>query len=157
MAVTRQFFGVWPNVNGRGDTHLIVEQVSHHPPIVSRPRHYPARTTRSRRLISDPGDLADAMDDDARPPTTWRTSRPVLRSRDTRDRRPALAADLSSVSPGLVLITQRQTLIALGSGSILRITVKQNGHAVLTVTLPGGKQENYLITLRECRAKRWRN
>lgn len=31
-------------------------------------------------------------------------------------------------------------------------TVKQNGHAVLTITLPGGKQENYLITLRESRA-----
>ena len=27
--------------------------------------------------------------------------------------------------------------------------VKQNGHAVLTITLPGGKQENFLITLRE--------
>ncbi|RXK39841.1 oxysterol binding protein [Tremella mesenterica] len=31
-----EFFGVWPDVAGRGETKLIVEQVSHHPPIVSR-------------------------------------------------------------------------------------------------------------------------
>jgi hypothetical protein len=30
-------------------------------------------------------------------------------------------------------------------------TVKQNGHATLTITLPNGKKENYLITLRESR------
>lgn len=29
------FYGVWPDENGRGETKLIVEQVSHHPPIVS--------------------------------------------------------------------------------------------------------------------------
>ncbi len=28
------FFGVWPDLNGRGETTLTVEQVSHHPPIV---------------------------------------------------------------------------------------------------------------------------
>ncbi|OCF33954.1 oxysterol binding protein [Kwoniella heveanensis BCC8398] len=27
------FYGVWPDINGRGETRLIVEQVSHHPPI----------------------------------------------------------------------------------------------------------------------------
>jgi hypothetical protein len=30
----REFFGVWPDV-GFGETTLSVEQVSHHPPIVS--------------------------------------------------------------------------------------------------------------------------
>ncbi|WWD21854.1 hypothetical protein CI109_106342 [Kwoniella shandongensis] len=29
------FYGVWPDVNGRGETRLIVEQVSHHPPITA--------------------------------------------------------------------------------------------------------------------------
>ncbi|WWC87414.1 uncharacterized protein L201_002303 [Kwoniella dendrophila CBS 6074] len=29
------FYGVWPDANGRGETRLIVEQVSHHPPIGS--------------------------------------------------------------------------------------------------------------------------
>lgn len=29
------FYGTWPDTNGRGETDLIVEQVSHHPPIVS--------------------------------------------------------------------------------------------------------------------------
>ena len=29
------FYGTWPDVNGRGETVLVVEQVSHHPPIVS--------------------------------------------------------------------------------------------------------------------------
>ena len=29
------FYGVWPDTNGRGETTLTVEQVSHHPPIVS--------------------------------------------------------------------------------------------------------------------------
>jgi hypothetical protein len=29
------FFGNWPDVDGRGETTLTVEQVSHHPPVVS--------------------------------------------------------------------------------------------------------------------------
>jgi hypothetical protein len=29
------FFGQWPNRNGRGETLLAVEQVSHHPPITA--------------------------------------------------------------------------------------------------------------------------
>ncbi|WRT65257.1 uncharacterized protein IL334_002200 [Kwoniella shivajii] len=29
------FYGVWPDVDGRGETRLIVEQVSHHPPITA--------------------------------------------------------------------------------------------------------------------------
>lgn len=29
------FYGVWPDQDGRGETKLVVEQVSHHPPIVS--------------------------------------------------------------------------------------------------------------------------
>ncbi|KAG8935848.1 Oxysterol binding protein [Tulasnella sp. 419] len=30
-----QFFGHWPDYNGRGQTELVVEQVSHHPPITA--------------------------------------------------------------------------------------------------------------------------
>ncbi|WVQ83762.1 hypothetical protein IAT38_005906 [Cryptococcus sp. DSM 104549] len=29
------FYGIWPDQNGRGETRLIVEQVSHHPPITA--------------------------------------------------------------------------------------------------------------------------
>ncbi|WVR04237.1 hypothetical protein IAU60_001237 [Kwoniella sp. DSM 27419] len=29
------FYGVWPDKNGRGETRLIVEQVSHHPPVTA--------------------------------------------------------------------------------------------------------------------------
>lgn len=29
------FYGVWPDIAGRGETNLIVEQVSHHPPITA--------------------------------------------------------------------------------------------------------------------------
>ena len=31
----RLFYGYWPDVNGRGRTNLVVEQVSHHPPITA--------------------------------------------------------------------------------------------------------------------------
>jgi oxysterol-binding protein-related protein 9/10/11 len=31
----RLFYGQWPDVNGRGRTDLLVEQVSHHPPITA--------------------------------------------------------------------------------------------------------------------------
>lgn len=29
------FYGVWPDAGGRGQTNLVVEQVSHHPPITA--------------------------------------------------------------------------------------------------------------------------
>ena len=31
----RLFYGDWPDKNGRGETNLTVEQVSHHPPITA--------------------------------------------------------------------------------------------------------------------------
>jgi hypothetical protein len=31
----RLFYGQWPDADGRGDTNLLVEQVSHHPPITA--------------------------------------------------------------------------------------------------------------------------
>ena len=31
----RLFYGTWPDRNGRGQTNLVVEQVSHHPPITA--------------------------------------------------------------------------------------------------------------------------
>jgi hypothetical protein len=31
----RVFYGTWPDKNGRGLTELLVEQVSHHPPITA--------------------------------------------------------------------------------------------------------------------------
>ena len=31
----RLFYGHWPDVDGRGQTNLVVEQVSHHPPITA--------------------------------------------------------------------------------------------------------------------------
>ena len=31
----RLFYGQWPDVDGRGQTNLVVEQVSHHPPITA--------------------------------------------------------------------------------------------------------------------------
>lgn len=35
MAAPRVFFGTWPDKNGRGETRLTVEQVSHHPPVTA--------------------------------------------------------------------------------------------------------------------------
>lgn len=35
MASERLFYGYWPDVAGRGRTDLVVEQVSHHPPITA--------------------------------------------------------------------------------------------------------------------------
>lgn len=31
----RTFYGIWPDKNNRGVTELLVEQVSHHPPITA--------------------------------------------------------------------------------------------------------------------------
>ena len=35
MRACRLFYGYWPDINGRGRTNLVVEQVSHHPPITA--------------------------------------------------------------------------------------------------------------------------
>lgn len=35
LGLVRLFYGHWPDKNGRGLTTLIVEQVSHHPPITA--------------------------------------------------------------------------------------------------------------------------
>jgi oxysterol-binding protein-related protein 9/10/11 len=35
IVANRLFYGKWPDKDGRGETHLLVEQVSHHPPITA--------------------------------------------------------------------------------------------------------------------------
>ncbi|KAF7791578.1 hypothetical protein EIP86_002594 [Pleurotus ostreatoroseus] len=82
------FYGYWPDVNGRGRTELVVEQVSHHPPIT--------------------------------------------------------AYHIENKAKGLVLNGHSAQKTSFSGGSII---VKQIGHAVLTVGVPGGQQEEYLITL----------
>jgi len=82
------FYGYWPDKDGRGETRLVVEQVSHHPPIT--------------------------------------------------------AYVISNQKKGLRLQGHSAQKTSFSSGSII---VKQIGHAMLTVDLPGGKKEEYLITL----------
>ncbi|TBU39300.1 Oxysterol-binding protein [Dichomitus squalens] len=82
------FYGFWPDVDGRGQTNLVVEQVSHHPPITA---YY-----------------------------------------------------LSNPSKGLVLQGHSAQKTSFSGGSII---VKQIGHAILTVDLPDGGKEEFLITL----------
>ncbi|KAH9856354.1 Oxysterol-binding protein [Lenzites betulinus] len=82
------FYGYWPDVNGRGQTNLVVEQVSHHPPITA---YY-----------------------------------------------------ITNQTKGLSLQGHSAQKTSFSSGSIV---VKQIGHAVLTVDLPGGGKEEFLITL----------
>lgn len=82
------FYGHWPDKNGRGLTSLVVEQVSHHPPITA---YYIANPSRKITLQGH-------------------------------------SAQKTSFSGG-------------------NIIVKQVGHATLTVTLPDGQKEDYLITL----------
>jgi len=82
------FYGHWPDKNGRGWTTLVVEQVSHHPPITA---YY---ITNPSRKIALQGH----------------------------------SAQKTSFSGG-------------------NIIVKQLGHATLTITLPDGQKEDYLITL----------
>ena len=84
----RLFYGHWPDVDGRGQTNLVVEQVSHHPPITAY-------------FICNP-------------------------------------------SKGLALQGHSAQKTSFSGGSII---VKQIGHAVLTVDLPGGAKEEFLITL----------
>ncbi|KAJ7737917.1 hypothetical protein DFH07DRAFT_966329 [Mycena maculata] len=87
-ALGELFYGTWPDVNGRGKTNLLVEQVSHHPPIT--------------------------------------------------------AYVIENVSKGLKLVGHNAQKTSFSGGSII---VKQIGHAVLTVKLPSGSEEQYLLTL----------
>ncbi|EDR09428.1 uncharacterized protein LACBIDRAFT_319010 [Laccaria bicolor S238N-H82] len=82
------FYGNWPDKNDRGLTELLVEQVSHHPPIT--------------------------------------------------------AYIIENKSKGLRLVGHNAQKTSFSAGSII---VKQIGHAVLTVSLPSGTKEEYLITL----------
>jgi hypothetical protein len=82
------FYGKWPDINGRGETELLVEQVSHHPPIT--------------------------------------------------------AYAIENKSKGIKLVGHNAQKTSFSAGSII---VKQIGHATLTVKLPSGDIEEYLITL----------
>ncbi|KAL7411620.1 Oxysterol-binding protein [Mrakia frigida] len=82
------FFGTWPNLNDRGETILVVEQVSHHPPITS---YFIENKTKGVALQGASGQKT--------------------------------------------------------SFSFPSIIVKQNGHAILTITLADGSKEEFLITL----------
>jgi len=82
------FYGFWPDQNGRGQTDLIVEQVSHHPPIT--------------------------------------------------------AYFIENKAKKLALEGHSAQKTSFASGSII---VKQLGHAILTVGLPDGGEEKFLITL----------
>jgi hypothetical protein len=82
------FYGHWLDKNGRGLTTLVVEQVSHHPPITA---YYISNESRKISLQGH-------------------------------------SAQKTSFSGG-------------------NIIVKQVGHATLTITLPDGQKETYLITL----------
>ncbi|KAK2460375.1 hypothetical protein APHAL10511_007540 [Amanita phalloides] len=86
------FYGHWPDKNGRGRTDLLVEQVSHHPPIT--------------------------------------------------------AYVIENKSKGLRLTGHNAQKTSFSSGSLY---VKQIGHAILTVKMPNGQQEEYLITLPKLR------
>ncbi|CED85611.1 Oxysterol-binding protein [Phaffia rhodozyma] len=86
------FFGSWPNLNNRGDTHLAVEQVSHHPPITA---YYIENPQKGVSLVGASGQKT--------------------------------------------------------SFSFPSIVVKQNGHATLSVKLPDGQVEKYLIGLPKLR------
>jgi hypothetical protein len=79
---------VWPDKNGRGTTTLLVEQVSHHPPIT--------------------------------------------------------AYIIENKAKGLRLVGHNAQKTSFSSGSI---SVKQIGHAILTVALPSGEKDEFLITL----------
>ncbi|KAF8642939.1 hypothetical protein AX16_009327 [Volvariella volvacea WC 439] len=86
------FYGHWPDRNGRGRTDLLVEQVSHHPPIT--------------------------------------------------------AYVIENKTKGVKLVGHNAQKTSFSGGSII---VKQIGHAILTVNLPGGAKEEYLITLPKLR------
>jgi hypothetical protein len=84
---SRLFYGYWPDKNGRGQSDLVVEQVSHHPPIT--------------------------------------------------------AYHISNTSHKVSLTGHNGQKTSFSAGSII---VKQVGHAVLTIELPSGEKEEYLIT-----------
>ncbi|KAJ6476262.1 hypothetical protein C8R45DRAFT_1009405 [Mycena sanguinolenta] len=87
-ALGELFYGHWPDKDGRGQTRLLTEQVSHHPPIT--------------------------------------------------------AYVIENEKKGLKLVGHNAQKTSFSTGSII---VKQIGHAVLTVKLPAGGEEQYLITL----------
>lgn len=83
------FYGRWPQTSKRdGETTLVVEQVSHHPPITAY------------RIAND--------------------------------------------TKGITLVGHSAQKTTFSTGSII---VKQVGHAILTLKLPSGVDEEYLITL----------
>ncbi|KAF8762041.1 Oxysterol-binding protein [Rhizoctonia solani] len=86
------FYGHWPDKNGRGKQTIVVEQVSHHPPITA---YY-----------------------------------------------------LANEAKGLALQGHNAQKTTFSSGAII---VRQVGHAVLTLKLPSGSIEKYLITLPKLR------
>lgn len=81
------FYGHWPDRGGRGRTELVVEQVSHHPPITA---YY-----------------------------------------------------ISNKDKGISLQGHNAQKTSFSKASII---VKQIGHAILTLDLPSGEKEKYLIT-----------
>ena len=86
------FYGQWPDKNGRGKQTIVVEQVSHHPPITA---YY-----------------------------------------------------LANESKGLSLQGHNAQKTSFSSGAII---VRQVGHATLTLKLPSGATEKYLVTLPKLR------
>lgn len=109
IAPCRLFYGYWPNSpnsNARGLTTLVVEQVSHHPPITA---YYIANASRGIALAGH---------------NAQKTS---------------FSGNLSPLSKALYPHPRHIT-----GGNII---VKQVGHATLTVSLPDGTKEDYLITL----------
>ncbi|CAE6407384.1 unnamed protein product [Rhizoctonia solani] len=86
------FYGYWPDKNGRGKQTIVVEQVSHHPPITA---YY-----------------------------------------------------LANEAKGLALQGHNAQKTTFSSGAII---VRQVGHATLTLKLPSGATEKYLITLPKLR------
>ncbi|KAK7019039.1 hypothetical protein R3P38DRAFT_2715091 [Favolaschia claudopus] len=87
-ALGELFYGYWPDKDGRGQTTLLTEQVSHHPPIT--------------------------------------------------------AYVIENESKGVKLVGHNAQKTSFSTGSII---VKQIGHAVLTVKLPSGGEEKYVLTL----------
>jgi hypothetical protein len=102
----RLFYGNWPDKNGRGLTELLVEQVSHHPPITA---YIIENKSKGLRLVGH---------------NAQKTS--------------------FSGNVYLQLHLVQHIYLPFTAGSII---VKQIGHAVLTVSLPSGAKEEYLITL----------
>jgi len=104
----RLFYGHWPppkHSPNQGSTALLVEQVSHHPPITA---YLIENKSKGLRLVGHNAQKTSFS---------------------------------GNVSLPFIFL---HLLIPLLGGSII---VKQIGHAILTVSLAGGKKEEYLITL----------